>query len=381
MPMIEAPENRSTDEGAGGRAAPRTRVRPVVRAAGGAVLIVVVAVGWLRFHQPPPVEPMRGFLPIAFFAPAGQVSVASADVKEILFSFDGATWNRAADLDVSITDFEGAGYAAARVDPEDKDRHAKVFLKYVTTHGRESPVAEFGSAAGESIVGVEAGRNPQADERVAYANNFDVPLGSSFPEWSSSRITFSNRFGLPLAGTRDPQVVTNVESPKGKRRFLGEFGGPRLDPTARTRVKQTVRLALKKLAAHRRVTLRFDLLVLKSWDGSSPRYGPDRFCLMVKDGPVLLDTTFSNNPKLKEDQSFQDYPRAHGKAQTGAAAVRTLGYTFFGDSAYHLSFTFPHAADTLVLDFASDLFEGKGTEDESWGLDNVTVRLDDAPGS
>ena len=40
--------------------------------------------------------------------------------------------------------------------------------------------------------------------------------------------------------------------------------------------------------------------------------------------------------------------------------MRTLGYTFFGDSIYHLSFTFPHAADALTLDFASDLFEGKG---------------------
>ena len=59
--------------------------------------------------------------------------------------------------------------------------------------------------------------------------------------------------------------------------------------------------------------------------------------------------------------------------------MRTLGYTFFGDSIYHLSFTFPHSADLLSSDFASDLFEGKGTKDESWGLDNVTVRVANEP--
>jgi hypothetical protein len=252
--------------------------------------------------------------------------------------------------------------------------HPKLFLMQDEQDGRESPEARFLDHPGES----SAGKGGET-EIVVYTNDFERPLGSSFPEWSSSPIAFSNRFGLPVSGTRAPDVVTNVESPNGKRRFLGEFGGPRLDPTARTRVQQTVRLALKDLAPHTRATVAFDLMILKSWDGSSPRYGPDRFCLRVKDGPVLLDTTFSNNPKLKEDQSFQDFPRAHGKPQAGASAVRTLGYTFFGDSTYHLSFTFPHTAGVLVLDFASDLFEGKGTQDESWGLDNVTMTIGNEP--
>jgi hypothetical protein len=338
-------------------------------------MLAVLAAAWW-FRQPAPVQPQRELRPIEFFAPAGQVSVASADVKDVLFSFDGITWKHASDLHAGTTDFEGREYAAARLDPEEQARHEKVFLKYATTDGRVSAVAEFRYAPGESIAGSDFGRKIESDETVVYANDFDAPLGASFPQWSSSRIAFSNRFGLPVSGTNDPRVVTNAESPNKKRRFLGEFGGPRLDPTARTRVKQTVRLALQGLAPHTQATVAFELMVLKSWDGSSPRYGPDRFCLRVKDGPILLDTTFSNNPKLKEDQSFQDYPRAHVKAQAGASAVRTLGYTFFGDSIYHLSFTFPHTADVLMLDFAGDLFEGKGIQDESWGLDNLTVRID-----
>ena len=126
----------------------------------------------------------------------------------------------------------------------------------------------------------------------------------------------------------------------------------------------------------------FDLYVLKSWDGNSRPYGPDRFMVRVAGGPVLLDTTFSNNPKVREDGSYQSYPGSSGEAasnlpQTGAHAIGILGYSnFFKDSVYHVSFAFPHTESTLTLEFSSSLFEGKGTADESWGLDNVVVSAD-----
>jgi hypothetical protein len=141
-------------------------------------------------------------------------------------------------------------------------------------------------------------------------------------------------------------------------------------------VQQTVQLGLRDLPPHKAVTVEFDLLILKSWDGNSPWYGRDRFRLRADGGPFLLDTSFSNNPKTEKEGTFQDYPRKGSAPHTGAISGGTLGYTFFGDSIYHFAFTFPHDAKTLALDFSSDLFEGKGTEDESWGLDNVTVRLD-----
>lgn len=214
-----------------------------------------------------------------------------------------------------------------------------------------------------------------AEGALVYSNDFNSRPGSSFPHWSSSAIAYSNRFGLGLSGTREPQVVTNVESPNGRSKFLGEFGGPRLDPTARTRVRQAVRLALEDLAPHSRATVSFDLLILKSWDGNSPQYGPDRWSLRVEGGPTLLDTSFSNNPKVATEKSDQDFPQPGSRPGAGASSVRTLGYRFFGDSVYHLSVAFPHTAETLVLEFAGDLFEGKGTQDESWGLDDVVVRI------
>jgi hypothetical protein len=142
------------------------------------------------------------------------------------------------------------------------------------------------------------------------------------------------------------------------------------------RVDETVRLSLEHLASHRTVTVAFDLYILKSWDGNSPQYGPDRFRLSAGGGPTLIDTTFSNNPKVDTDGSFQDYPRAGSAPWTGAFSTGALGYNnFFKESVYHLKFTFAHAADSLQLDFSSSLFEGKGTDDESWGLDNVRVSV------
>jgi hypothetical protein len=211
---------------------------------------------------------------------------------------------------------------------------------------------------------------------VVYSNDFQAKPGSEFPEWTSSPVTHARRGDPRRSGTLPAPRVTNEESPRGKRRLLGAFGGPLIDPTARTRVMQTVRLSLRDLAPHSSVTVSFDLLVLRSWDGSSPQYGPDRWSLRVGGGPTLLDTTFSNNPKVETDRSFQDYPAPGSRPKSGAAAVNAVVGGFFGDSVYHLSFTFPHASDTLTLEFASDLFEGKGTEDEAWGLDNVRVSVD-----
>src|SRR5262249_50657023 len=98
---------------------------------------------------------------------------------------------------------------------------------------------------------------PTGGDLVVYSDDFEAKPGTAFPEWSSSLITYKSR-GVPAeSGTLPAPSVVNVESPGGvkKRRFLGEFGGPRVDPTARTRVRQTVRLTLKDLAPHTAATV------------------------------------------------------------------------------------------------------------------------------
>jgi hypothetical protein len=203
---------------------------------------------------------------------------------------------------------------------------------------------------------------------LAYHNDFNDAPGTIYPEWTATR----------------GQTPTVVETPNHAQRFLGEFGGEKLvNGPPFVRVDQTVSLKLADLPPHRRLTIEFDLYVLKSWDGDNPHYGPDRWKLSVAGGPVLLDTTFSNNHKTGAyDLSLQDYPAPESPAQSGAAAVNMLGYRFFGDAIYHLSYTFDHTGPSVQFDFSSSLFEGKGTDDETWGLDNVRVEpVDLASGS
>ncbi len=220
-----------------------------------------------------------------------------------------------------------------------------------------------------------------------YSNSFNGPIGTTYPEWTSSSISYTSAVPAARNGRLPAPAVATTESPNHASRFLGEFGGPAIGKPGdvgwnRTRVEQTVSLALRELPAHAALKVSFDLLVLKSWDGNSPAYGPDRWSVAVAGGPTLLTTTFSNNPKVAAEGSHQDYPKPQSAPRIGAVSTDTLGYSnFFKDSIYRMEFTFPHSAKELRLDFQSSLFEGKGPVDESWGLANVvieTVPLSDA---
>jgi hypothetical protein len=143
-----------------------------------------------------------------------------------------------------------------------------------------------------------------------------------------------------------------------------------------------VSLSLGGIAAHTEVTLDFDLFTILTWDGTGQVLGsgPDVWRLDVSGGPTLLNTTFALHPN-----QVQNYPDPAGSLTTyplatGAAEHNTLGYVYSvlndpEDAVYHLSFTFPHLDSTLMLDFS-----GLGLQpiaDESWGLDNVRVSIDD----
>jgi hypothetical protein len=120
--------------------------------------------------------------------------------------------------------------------------------------------------------------------------------------------------------------------------------------------------------------VRFDLYVIRSWDGDHPEWGPDPWQLSVADGPVLLNTTFGYK-RVESTQRFPDEPPAGGHPmETGAARVNDLGYVGVADAVYELSCIFPHTDRALRLNFAAT---GNivGPEDESWGLDNVVVEV------
>ena len=184
---------------------------------------------------------------------------------------------------------------------------------------------------------------------VVYSNDFEGAVGS---EWSST--------------------ATDV-TPVGARRFLGQFGN------------NLVTLSLTNLPAHDTVTVSFDLFVIQSWDGNNATFGPDRWGFGYADnvqginGTALLDTNFSNTEEAGQQQA---YPDAFGSGLnnpggTGSAESNSLGYTFFGDSVYSLSFTFAHTDAAIYYGFV-----GAGLQalnDESWGLDNVRVEVSGVP--
>jgi hypothetical protein len=217
---------------------------------------------------------------------------------------------------------------------------------------------------------------------LVYSNEFNEPSGTTYPEWSSSVIRFTNKTRPAGWGTLPAPIVATTNSANNARKFLGLFGGPPIGGPGepgwnRTRVEQTITLWLTNLPPHRALRVAFDLYIIGSWDGDSPAYGPDRFILSVGNGLTLLDTTFSNNPKTNSDMSFQSYPVARSAPWTGAASTGTLGYDrFFRDAIYRLSYVFPHVTNSVKINFTSSLFEGKGTGDEAWGLDNVSVLMD-----
>jgi len=167
-----------------------------------------------------------------------------------------------------------------------------------------------------------------------YMPDFSRPIGS---EWSLRR-----------------QDAT----PGGAHPFLGEFGN------------DTVRLSLAGLPRHAKVTVSFDLYVIRAWQGNT---GPHTWQLRVVGGDTLLNTTFANTTA---PQAYPDAaPGGNHPAHTGAAAVNSLGYTHTPDgdmdAVYHLTATVPHHAARLTLEFSASGLPA--LNEASWGLANVDV--------
>ncbi len=179
----------------------------------------------------------------------------------------------------------------------------------------------------------------------------DFQSGTASSAWSSTTVS-----ATPLPSD-------------GSRKFLGQFADG------------TVGLSLGALPLHSTVTVDFDLYIIQSWDGTSGFPGsPDIWTLAVDGGPTLLQTTFSNFPNRNQNFPGSGTTGGTNPPKTGASESNTLGYGGFldfpgGDSVYHLTFTIPHSASSVVFDFTGG--PGlTGVADESWGLDNVLVAVD-----
>lgn len=193
-----------------------------------------------------------------------------------------------------------------------------------------------------------------------------LPLTVVLP--TEALVVYSNDFENSVAGPEWSKQATDI-TPVGERKFLGQFGN------------EGVRLRLSQLPPHTAVVLSFDLYVIRSWDGNG-LHGPDGWKLQILNGPRLLRTTFSNRGANNPQAYPEPYPIGDHPAGTGAEEIDTLGYPIpHGDSVYRLRFRFPHVDPSLAIIFSASGLQSLA--DESWGLDNVKVRVvpDDVGGS
>ncbi len=183
-----------------------------------------------------------------------------------------------------------------------------------------------------------------------YSNNFESAVGS---EWRNVQTN---------------QIPATSVTPVGARRFLGEFGN------------NEIQLLLNNLPAHNRVSVVFDLYVIRSWDGNGTQTGPDVFEFGY-DGQTLKRTTFSQAvaPDPRTQAYPGDFPGGVYDGRTGASECATLGYEFdLGqDCIYQISQAFSHSNSSLQLNFKASGLEA--LSNESWGIDNVRVMVETIP--
>jgi len=187
---------------------------------------------------------------------------------------------------------------------------------------------------------------------VVYSATFDTDKAGE--EWSSRRLS---------------------TTPKPKRRFLGPF------------LEEPVTFTVDGLPKHEMIHLTFELLTHDPWNGDSANFGRDLWDMRVVGGQSLIHTTFSNCGFFRNnnEQSFPDqypwYPTHEG--WTGTATKQSLGYTnswgqgpMGTDSTYAFDLLFPHSADTLQLQFKSQI---RRHEDKPYGFLNLKVETVDHP--
>lgn len=203
---------------------------------------------------------------------------------------------------------------------------------------------------------------------VAVPTSIPTPVEPPGME-DSSTLVYRNDFEAEI-GTEWTKARTAV-TPSG-RRFLGQFGA------------EKVRLALDgDLPDHTRVKLAFNLYVIGTWDGNrGDGLGPDRWKIQVRDGPLLLYTSFGNgNPTISQyTQSYPGwYPDDDYPKRSGTIENNTLGYPdvagrlLIQDAVYHLEFEFDHKLPEIIVEF-----EGVGlqpVDDESWGIDDIVISV------
>lgn len=177
--------------------------------------------------------------------------------------------------------------------------------------------------------------------------------------------------GLPPELAPGSGAVTGVQGFAG----LGPAGGAFAGSFLRSETGNTVTITLANLPAHNAIQLDFLFAAIDSLDGTGSYPAGDYFAIEI-DGNTFFRESFAN----ALPNQFQSYVPPAG---VELARRVDLGFSgpgsFFTDSAYWLGadpgfLAIGHTSSTLTIAMR---IEGGGIQslnDESWALDNLTIR-------
>ena len=142
---------------------------------------------------------------------------------------------------------------------------------------------------------------------------------------------------------------------------------------------QSINLNLSSLPAHDSVEVSFDLYIFDSWDGNYPNYKD--FWSFFVNNDTIINTTFSNLTGAVQSYP-QNYPSINPE-RTGAFLInlpnRCHPCNCFSSSIYKIVRKIPNNSNSLQIIFKGIMTQNGGVSqdvcDESWGLDNVKVKL------
>lgn len=141
---------------------------------------------------------------------------------------------------------------------------------------------------------------------------------------------------------------------------------------------EPVSVTLNHLPEHRRVKVKFKLIVIGGWDGSNIAWGPDLWACRVRGGEQLVMSTFSN---IGAQTSYyvqaypDDFPWALHYAFTGGTPVADQPFAkpdpvsnmALADAFYPMEMWVPHTGESFTLDFLP-MYDDDAKDNQHWAI-------------
>lgn len=152
------------------------------------------------------------------------------------------------------------------------------------------------------------------------------------------------------------------------------FGGNLLRNDATGNPAAATTLTLTGLPEHKHVSLSFLMAAIDSWDSTDGSPSPDLWRIEVGDD-FYFETTFAITSGSVNYSNL---------AAVVYDAAGNLGWSSYGEKAYDFGLepqlqNIPHTADDLTIRIYAHGAGWQGSSDESWGIDNFGVSVNNIP--